>query len=59
MNIFEKFQTVIILLAVGTGLLLGQFVFLKRTLSLSSFHFTAYALWVVSNNSFAASKRRL
>lgn len=39
MNVFEKFQTVIILSAVGIGLLLGQFVFLKLTQSLLSFHF--------------------
>lgn len=30
MNLFEKFQTVIILLAVGAGLLLGQFVFFEQ-----------------------------
>ena len=39
MNVFEKFQTVIILSAVGIGLLLGQVVFLKRMQSLSSFRF--------------------
>ncbi|MGL3067050.1 MULTISPECIES: arsenic resistance protein [Planococcus] len=30
MNVFEKFQTVIILLAVGAGLLLGQFIFFEQ-----------------------------
>lgn len=30
MNVFEKFQTIIILLAVGAGLLLGQFVFFEQ-----------------------------
>lgn len=30
MNILEKFQTVIILLAVGVGLLLGQFIFFEQ-----------------------------